>query len=287
MKIIDILKQKKKGIAFEFFPPKTETGSRALLATVAALRKYKPLYASMTYGAGGLTQDKTKEAVYMLAENKDLVVMPHMTCIGAESTTLKSLLDEYEDAGIENIMALRGDIPQEGDDFNFSDQEFCYAQDLVKYVKKYGNFCIGVAVYPEGHIETSSLDEDLEYTKQKIDAGASFGVTQMFFDNNYYYDFLGRMEKKGINIPVLPGILPLTNLDKVRQFASICRTTIPKKVEEKMGRFEGKSKDMQKAGIELTIEQCQDLLDNGIGRLHFFTLNKPEVMTQILDALVL
>ena len=142
MKITDILKQKQNGIAFEFFPPKTETSSRALVATVAALRKYKPLYTSMTYGAGGLTQDKTKEAVYILVENKDLVVMPHMTCIGAESGTLKGLLSEYKDAGIENIMVLRGDAPQAGDDFNFSEQEFCYAQDLVKYVKKYNSLFI-------------------------------------------------------------------------------------------------------------------------------------------------
>ena len=287
MKIIDILNQNSRGVAFEFFPPKTEGGRRALIATADALEDYNPLYASMTFGAGGATQERTKEAVYMLVEHKDLVVMPHMTCVGADSDSVKSLLDEYKQAGIENIMALRGDTPELVEGFDFSKQEFCFAQDLVKFLKDYGHFCMGVAVYPEAHIETPCLDADLEYAKQKIDAGADFAVTQMFFDNVFYYDFLERAKNKGINIPILPGILPLTNLDKVKQFASICKTTIPKKVIERMEKFKANSPDMQKAGIELTIEQYRDLMNKGIERLHFFTLNKPEIMKEILDALSL
>lgn len=286
MKISEILKKHKKGVSFEFFPPKTEKGKQALLTTVKALKERKPLYASMTCGAGGAIQDKSKEAVYMLLEEEELVVMPHLTCLKAQETDIRNLLEEYKQKGIRNIMALRGDPPQGVSDFDFSKQDFCYARDLVTFLKKGGDFCIGVAVYPEGHIETGSLEQDIEYTKQKIDAGADFAVTQMFFDNSYYYSLLERMRKKGINIPVLPGILPLTNIAKVKEFASVCRTTIPKDIEEKMGSLSLNPSDMEKCGIDFTIKQCQDLIKNGAQRLHFFTLNKPSVIKAILDAIL-
>ena len=182
-------------------------------------------------------------------------------------------------------MALSGDPSDDVSDFNFFDQNFSYALNLVKFIKEYGHFCIGVAVYPEGHIETSSLEEDLEYAKGKIDAGADFAITQMFFDNTYYYRLLDRMKKKGINIPVLPGILPLTNIAKVKQFASICRTTIPKNIEDTMANLAKNPQEQEKAGIDFTIKQCRDLAKNGAKKLHFFTLNKPKVIKTILAAI--
>jgi len=285
MKVIDILQNQDQGVAFEFFPPKGEKGKKSLKATVEALRQYNPLYASMTYGAGGGTQEKTKEAVCMLLAEGTFEVMPHLTCIGADGGSIKSLLDEYKENGIENIMALRGDPPQDTCNFDFSKQEFPYASRLVKYIKQNSHFCIGVAVYPEGHIEASSLEEDMEHTKQKIDAGADFAVTQMFFDNSYYYAFLERTRKKGINIPILPGILPLTDIAKVKQFTSICRTTIPRNIEEEMGRFADRPLEMEKVGIDFTIKQCRDLIKNGASQLHFFTLNKPAVIAAILKAI--
>jgi methylenetetrahydrofolate reductase (NADPH) len=286
MKIKDILKQQDKGVSFEFFPPKTEAGKKSLSTTVEVLKAYKPLYVSMTYGAGGGTQVKTKEAVDMLLEDKEFVVMPHLTCIGVGGDGLRGLLDEYSQKGVENIMALRGDPPQDVSGFDFKDQELCYAYDLVRFIKKdYGSLCVGVAVYPEGHIETDSLDQDLEYTKQKINAGADFAVTQMFFDNDYYYSFLDRARAAGISIPILPGILPLTDIAKVKQFVSVCRTTIPKRIEDEMAKFKDSPEDMEKRGIEFTVEQCRDLIKNGAKKLHFFTLNKPRVMTAILDAI--
>ncbi len=287
MKISEILKQYDRGVCFEFFPPKTETGRKSLEAKVKALKEYKPLYVSMTYGATGGTQDKTKNAVSMLLNEEELVVMPHLTSIGARAGSIKNILDEYKEKGIENIMALRGDPPQgeEAGNFNPAGRDFSYARDLVKFIKKYNHFCIGIAVYPEGHIETSSLEQDIEYAKEKIDAGADFAVTQMFFDNSYYYALLDRMEKKRISLPVLPGILPLTDVAKVKQFSSICRTTIPKKIEETMSRFAGRPSEMEKAGIDFTIKQCRDLIKNGAKRLHFFTLNKLEVIKTILSAI--
>jgi methylenetetrahydrofolate reductase (NADPH) len=285
MKILDILKQRDSGVSFELFPPKTEKGKSALAATIPVLKKYNSLYVSMTCGALGSKQDKTKEAVDMLLDAGDLEVMPHLTCIDITPDVVTNILDEYKSRGVDNIMALRGDPPLDVKDFDFSKQSFSYAMDLVKLIKQYGHFCIGVAVYPEGHIETSSLDEDIEHTKIKIDAGADFAVTQMFFDNSYFYSLMDRMKKKGISIPVLPGIFPLTDINKVRQFASVCRTKIPANIEDAMTKASDNPDGMEKIGLEFTIKQCQDLIDNGAKKLHFFTFNKPHIIDTILGAL--
>ncbi len=285
MKISSILKQNEKGIAFEFFPPKSEKGKQKLLNTYGSLKKQKPLYVSMTCGAGGAGQGWTEDAVYELLKNQALTVMPHLTCVSMKMNEVKKLLDKYKERGVENIMALRGDPPEGKNNFCFTSQDLSYGKDLVSFIKKEGDFCVGVAVYPEGHIETSSIDEDMNYTKQKIDSGADFAVTQMFFDNNYYYSLLDRMEKNNLNIPVLPGILPLTDVAKVKQFASICRSTIPKHIEETMARYKNNPADMEKVGIDFTIKQCQDLIKNGIKKLHFFTLNKHQVLERILESL--
>jgi len=285
MKISDILKQNDQGVAFEFFPPKNEKGRAALIRTVKALKMSKPLYTSMTCGAGGTTQGITDDAVSLLLGEGGLEVTPHLTCLDLSPEALRNLLDHYKSKGVENIMALRGDPPKGIDDFSFSNQKLFCARDLVKVIKEYRHFCIGVAVYPEGHIETSSLDEDLEYAKQKIDAGADFSVTQMFFDNTYYYRLLDRMNKKGIDIPVLPGILPLTDIAKVKQFAAICRATIPKNIEQTMANFAKDPQAQEKAGIDFTIKQCQDLAANGVKRFHFFTLNKPMTIKAIIEAI--
>ncbi|MFA5272449.1 MAG: methylenetetrahydrofolate reductase [NAD(P)H] [Candidatus Omnitrophota bacterium] len=285
MRIIDILKTHDKGVSFEFFPPKTEAGMNSLIATVKALKEYKPLYTSMTYGAIGSSQGRTKEATYMLMEEKEFTVMPHLTCVGANVDTIKELLSEYKKNGIKNIMALRGDPPLGTSALDSKSQSFSYAKDLVKFITSEDHFCIGVAVYPEGHIETKSLQEDIEYTKQKIDMGAHFAVTQMFFDNTYFYDFLERAEKKGINVPVLPGIFPLTDIDKLKKFCSVARTTVPKKIEDEMARFRNKPEDMEKAGIDITINQCRDLIKHGHKRLHFFTFNKANIIKAILNGI--
>ncbi|MFH1857868.1 MAG: methylenetetrahydrofolate reductase [NAD(P)H] [Candidatus Omnitrophota bacterium] len=285
MKISQILKERPQGVSFEFFPPKTDVGMKTLAETVHALRAHKPLYMSMTCGAGGSAQEKTRDAIDFLLGEKDLVVMPHVTCIGQKRSTIQKLLNEYKEAGIENLMLLRGDPPQGGTDLEDPMQEFRYARDLVAFAKAWNHFCIGVAVYPEGHIQTASLQEDLLYAKQKIDAGADFAVTQMFFDNTYFYAMVERMRKAGIAIPILPGILPLTDVAKVKQFASLCRATIPKKIEAAMSRCEGRPTEMEKTGIDFTIQQCRDLIRNGFQKLHFFTLNKVRIFEAILRAI--
>ncbi len=212
--------------------------------------------------------------------------MPHLTCLDAEPGEIEEQLDHYKRRGIENIMALRGDPPQDTLRQAMPGADFCYARDLVRLIRKsYQGFCIGVAVYPEGHIETSSLEQDLRCAKEKIDAGADFAVTQMFFDNRHFYSLLDRMRGAGITIPVLPGILPLTSIDKVRQFASITRASVPRHIQEELERHRANPRHMEQAGIDLTIRQCKDLISQGYRRLHFFTLNRPQVMKAILDGI--
>ncbi|MBU1042965.1 MAG: methylenetetrahydrofolate reductase [NAD(P)H] [Candidatus Omnitrophica bacterium] len=285
MKINEILKRREKGVSFEFYPPKTQKGRLALSNTVDLLNKYNPLYVSMTYGAGGGSQEQTKDAVSMLLDYKDLEVMPHLTCIGSCEKDIKKILDGYKAQGIENIMALRGDPPAGQSDFNFIAKDYSYASDLVRTLKQYNHFSVGVAVYPEGHIESSSLEKDMEFTKKKVDAGADFAVTQMFFDNSYYFSLLERMKKNAISLPVLPGILPLTDVEKVKQFAAICRTTIPLDITMKMEEFRHNPAEMEKIGIDYTIKQCLDLIKNGAKQIHFFTLNKPDIITAIIDGI--
>jgi len=285
MKIREILKKNNKGFSFEFFPPKTDKGKAALTTTIKVLEDYDPLYVSMTFGAGGTTQQRTKESVTMLLDVQNLEVMPHLTCIGASTDTIEKILDDYKQMGIENIMALRGDPPLDVKNFSFKGKDFFCARDLVTIIKKRNDFCMGVAVYPEGHIETVSLEQDLDFSKQKIDAGADFAVTQMFFDNTYFYNMIERMQKTGLSVPVLPGILPLTDVAKVRQFAAVCRVTIPAGIEQKMERFRDSPLDMEKTGIEFTIKQCRELIKNGFNQLHFFTLNRPQTITTVLDAI--
>jgi len=285
MRVGDIIKQRESGVSFEFFPPKSQKAKDRLIETVKALKVYNPLYVSMTCGAGGVDQAKTKEAVDILLKEKGLLVMPHLTCLDASKDMIENSLKDYQAKAIENIMALRGDPPKGEDILSLGNRDFFYASDLVKFIRERFNFCIGVAVYPEGHIESNSLIKDLEYAKKKIDSGASFAVTQMFFDNSYYYTFRERAKRAGVTIPILPGILPLTNISKVKEFASICRTTIPEHIEQKMEAAKDRPEEMEKIGVEFTVEQCRDLKSKGFNYLHFFTLNRPQVMRSILDAI--
>ena len=186
------------------------------MKVVKDLSAYDPLYVSVTYGAGGTTRDRTVNTLKWIKQETDLTVMSHLTCIGATRASLGALLREYRDHGIDNILALRGDPPKNAPDFDPARGEFKYARDLVEFVKNDGHFSIAVAVYPEGHGQSPSIEKDMEYTKQKIDAGADFGITQMFFDNRYYYEFMDRAEKLGITIPILPGIMPIIDCKKIR-----------------------------------------------------------------------
>ena len=255
------------------------------MRVVDILRKYNPLYVSVTYGSGGSTRDRTSQTLKWIRKETDLTVMSHLTCIGATKASMDTLLRDYMDHGIENVLAMRGDPPRDIPDFDLSMGEFRYARDLVEFIMAYDYFSTAVAVYPEGHPESPGIEKDMEYTKQKIDEGADCALTQMFFDNRYFYDFMDRAEKAGITIPVLPGIMPVTDCRKIMEFANFCGATIPDNLKKRMEPLRDRPDDMRKLGIEYAIGQCEDLRNNGVRYLHFYTMNRADAVSQILDAL--
>jgi methylenetetrahydrofolate reductase (NADPH) len=287
VKIRDILRERKTGISFEFFPPQSVGGKDSFMRVVNDLRRYNPLYVSVTYGSGGSTQDRTNYTLKWLRQDTDLAVMSHLTCIGATKTSIDTLLRDYVAHGIDNILAMRGDPPRNIPGFDLAKGEFRYAKDLVEFIRKYDYFSTAVAVYPEGHSESPSVEKDMEYTKQKIDAGADFAITQMFFDNRYYYDFMERVERTGITIPVLPGIMPIFDCRRIEEFANFCNATIPKGIRERMAAVSDKPEETKKLGIEFAIRQCEDLIRNGVRYLHFYTMNRADTVSEILTKLSL
>ncbi len=285
MKISNRFKEREHGISLEFFPPKSAEGEKAFMAAVNDLTSFDPLYVSVTYGAGGTTQDRTSNTLKWIKRETNLTVMSHLTCIGATRTSLGVLLKDYQKYGIDNILALRGDPPKNVPDFDLTRGEFKYARDLVNFVKKYDYFSIAVAVYPEGHGQSPSIKKDMEYTKQKIDAGADFGITQMFFDNRYYYMFMDRAAKLGITIPILPGIMPIIDCKKITEFAGFCNTTVPKGILDRMEPVLNMPEEIRKLGVEFAVRQCEDLMKHGVKYFHFYTMNRSDSIREILNAL--
>ncbi len=285
MRISDKFKERKQGISLEFFPPKSAEGKDAFMKVVKDLSACDPLYVSMTYGAGGTTQDRTAKTLRWIRQETDLTVMSHLTCIGATRASMDALLKEYQAHGIDNILALRGDPPRNAPDFDPAQGEFKYARDLVEFIRKYDFFSIAVAVYPEGHGQSPSIEKDMEYTKQKIDAGADFGITQMFFDNRYYYEFMDRAAKLGITIPILPGIMPIVDCKKIVEFAGFCNTTVPKEILDRMEPVLDMPEEMRKLGVEFAVRQCEDLMKHGVDYFHFYTMNRSDSVSELLKAL--
>ncbi len=285
MRVTDKFKERTHGISLEFFPPKSMEGKYAFMKVVKDLSAYDPLYVSVTYGAGGTTRDRTVNALTWIKQETDLSVMSHLTCIGATRASLDALLKDYRDHGIDNILALRGDPPRNAPDFDPTRGEFKFAKDLVEFIRSYDYFSIAVAVYPEGHLQSPSIVKDMEYTKQKIDAGADFGITQMFFDNRYYYEFMDRAARLGIAIPILPGIMPIIDCKKIVEFASFCNTTVPKDILDRMEPVFDMPEEMRKLGVEFAIKQCEDLMKHGVRYFHFYTMNRSDSVSEILNAL--
>jgi len=285
MKIAEILAQKGNGVSLEFFPPKTAGGREGFMKAVHELRKYDPLFVSVTCSPGSITHERTVNAMTWLRQETDLTVMPHFTCIGATQASIDAVLREYIRLGIDNILALRGDLPRDIPGFDPAKGEFTHAKDLVTFAEKYHAFSIAVAVYPEGHQESPSLEKDIEYTMMKVDAGADFAITQMFFDNNYFYTYREKALKAGITIPILPGIMPVTDCKKIEEFADFCNATLPDALRKEMCPFRDKPEEMRKIGIAYTVKQCEDLKKNGVNYLHFYTMNRSEVVREVLGAL--
>ena len=280
MSISNILNTRKPSISFEFFPPKTLAIEKVLFDTIDSLQVENADFSSVTFGAGGSTADKTFDWINYIKDTCKYETMMHITCVGFNKVTLDNILEKLENAGIENVLALRGDIPK-GSDLKQGD--FKYASDLVSYIARRGKFCIGVAGYPEKHPESLTFEKDIEMLKYKVDMGASFIITQLFFNNEYFYRFRDRAEKAGIKVPIVAGIMPIVNFSQIERFKVMCSSHIPESLIKSM---EGKSEeDIASIGIDYAVNQCEDLVKNQVAGLHFYTLNRSHATKRILDKL--
>jgi methylenetetrahydrofolate reductase (NADPH) len=284
MKIGDIIKAKGSSLSFEFFPSKDAAAEARLFQTITKLKGYEPTFVSVTYGAGGGTLRNTRKVVLRIKEETSLTTMPHLTCVEQSEKDLDNILKDYKSHGIENVLALRGDPPKGTDKFIAHPEGFCYAIDLVRLAVTVGGYSIGVAVYPEGHTEAPNLETDMYYTRQKINAGADFAITQMFFDNRFFYNFMERAGKVGITIPIIPGIMPITDIEKIKRFGQMTGATLPKSIVEPMEKAASPG-EARKLGIEFATKQCEDLRQNGVKYFHFYTLNQSQAVSEIVDNL--
>ena len=292
MRISDLLRfARERGepiFSFEFFPPRTDEGVRALFETVEALRPLGPAYVSVTYGAGGSTRQRTLELVKRLKRESEVEAMAHVTCAGASRDELAKLLDEIADAGIQNVLALRGDPPRGETAFVPHPEGFQHASELVAFVRSQPErwkFCVGAAAYPEGHVETRDLGQDLRNLKVKVDAGADFLVTQLFFDNARYFGFVDRARAAGIALPIVPGIMPFTNVGQVERFTAMCGASIPPPLRAAMVVRRDDPDSARELGVAYASLQCADLLRRGAPGVHFYTLNRSTSTRAILAAL--
>jgi methylenetetrahydrofolate reductase (NADPH) len=275
MRIRDLISASSPVFSFEFFPPKTPQGEHSLYRTIDNLRELQPTFVSVTYGAGGTTRDKTVELVSRIKHDIGIESMAHLTCVGADQNEIKAVLQRLRVASIDNVLALRGDPPREQTAFVRPTNGFAYASELVSFIRAQRfEFCVGGAGYPEGHVECSDRDLDLERFKQKVDAGLDFAITQLFFDNADYFAFVERAGRLGIDLPIIPGIMPITNVSQIERFTSMCGATIPADLRARLDRVRDDEQAVHKVGVEHAIGQCRDLLQRGAPGIHFYTLNQ-------------
>lgn len=283
MKIIDKLNQKGIHISFEVFPPKTDAGFDKVLSATDEIAKLNPSYISVTYGAGGGTSKNTAKIASHIKDDLGVMSLAHLTCASSTKEEVGEVIENLKAHGIENILALRGDIP-EGMTFPDGDR-FHYAYELVQEIKKHGDFCIGAACYPEGHVEQEHKADDIRYLKQKVDSGVDFLTTQMFFDNDIHYNFLYRIREAGITVPVLPGIMPITSAAQMKRSQELSGTVFPRRFLAILDRFGSSPEAMKQAGIAYATDQIIDLLANGVNNIHIYSMNKPEIAIAIMNNL--
>ena len=282
MKIIDLLNEDKVTLSFEVFPPKTSSRYENVLKAAEKIASLNPNFMSVTYGAGGGTSAHTVALAKDIHEKYDVEVMAHLTCVSSTREHVESMVEQFKENGIENIMALRGDIPKDGQ----VGEDYQYACQLIKELKEKGDFCIGAACYPEGHVESPSIKEDIQHLKEKVEAGADFLTTQMFFDNNVFYNFLYKIKEAGINVPVVAGIMPITNAKQVSRAVQMSGTSIiPYHFKMMVDAFGDNPEIMKQAGIIYASEQIIDLIANGVKHIHVYTMNKPDVAEGIMNNL--
>jgi methylenetetrahydrofolate reductase (NADPH) len=286
MKIRNRLNPSNPCFSFEFFPPKTDEGVANLLKTLEDLAPLEPGFVSVTYGAGGSTRDRTLELVTRIKAETGIEAMAHLTCLGHTKEELRELLQRLAAAKLDNVLVLRGDPPKGQDTFEPPPGGFRYATELVRFIRDEDfNFCLGGACYPEGHVDTVSRDDDMRHLKAKVDAGLDFVITQLFFDNAFYFDFVERARRAGINVPIVPGIMPITNYEQLQRFTRMCGATVPMRLGLQLERLKDQPDALVQLGVAHATVQCMELLSRGVPGIHFYTLNKSPATRMIVSAL--
>lgn len=283
MRIIDRIRTDGIHISFEVFPPKTDAGYDSVLSAVDQIGALKPSFISVTYGAGGGTSKNTASIAAHIQNDLQVPSLAHLTCASSTREEVTAVISRLKELGIENILALRGDIPKDRE-FPVPSQ-YRYAGELIRQIRAEGDFCIGAACYPEGHVESAYRDEDILHLKEKVDCGVDFLTTQMFFDNSILYNFLYRIREKGITVPVLPGIMPVTNGKQIERICALSGTVLPQRFLAIVDRFGDNPKAMMQAGIAYATDQIIDLIANGIRNVHIYSMNKPEIAAAIMQNL--
>jgi methylenetetrahydrofolate reductase (NADPH) len=297
MHIRDIFASHQTTLSFEFSPPRTAADSEALFETIARLETLKPSFVSVTYGAGGSTRQLTHDLVVRLKQTTALDPIPHLTCVCQSEREIDEILTKYAEAGVSNTLALGGDPPRNVQNYDRKADAFQYASELVRFIRRFNEsgvhpdprgFGIGVAGFPEGHPATPNRLEEMDYLKAKVDAGADYICTQLFFDNHDFYDFRERCEIAGIHVPIIAGIMPITTLAGMKRMAQLALGHhIPAKLQRALGRAENDPESVKRVGVHWATEQCRDLLDNQVRGIHFYTLNKSDATRQIYQTLAL
>jgi len=284
MKIKQLLEEKKPTISFEVFPPKRDLDIEGIFETIKALKPLEPDFISVTYGAGGTSKDTTIEIASRIKREYDIETIAHLTCVTSTTQEVNETLAELKERGIENILALRGDIPQ-GLEASELPNDFKYASDLVKHIQSTGDFSIGGACYPEGHLDATSFDEDIWNLKRKTSLGLDFLITQLFFDNELFYKFADKCKSHGIDVPIIAGILPVLSKSQILRIQQLSGCTLPKKFLRIINRYEHDPEALKEAGTAYAIEQIIDLLSWGVDGVHIYTMNKPDTAAQITNAI--
>jgi methylenetetrahydrofolate reductase (NADPH) len=287
MRIDEILSRKRPVFSFEFFPPKSDEAGRQLEKTIADLRSLEPDFVSVTYGAGGSTREKTIDIVSRIKRETGIEAMAHLTCVGSTRGDLQGVLDRLVEAGVENVLALRGDPPKGEKDFVATEGGFRYANELTQFISENydGKLCIGGAGYPEKHIECGNPAVDLANLKRKVDAGARFLITQLFFDNRRYFEFVENARAAGIDVPIIAGVMPITNAAQIERFTMMCGASLPFRLAAELNRRRDDPQAVMQLGVAHATGQCIELLQCGAPGIHFYTLNRSIATVQVLTAL--
>lgn len=285
MNFTELYKTGKKVLSLEFYPPRNREDIAHTKQLMSELLQSAPDYMTVTYGAGGGTRELTKELVSYIINTLKIPAVSHMTCVGHSKEDISTILNSLLAEGVKNILALRGDPPKGQSDFQAHPNGFTNARDLAKFIKSTGQFSIAVAGYPETHRDAISPESDLKFLKEKIDAGGEIVFTQVFFDPEIYFNFTTNAKKAGINCPIVPGIMPVSNFSQLKKFTSLCGSSIPKKLYEKLDGIKDTPEEIIKYGIDYCILQCEKLLRNGAPGIHFYTLNKSTQISPIIAAL--